>query len=406
MKLALFGWAVIVTAVLLLLSLPVLAGKLIILPAINLAVCWEPLYIVVTQSAGNLLNLNLLENLRGHTPKYFGFEKLYLSFTFCSRIMFIRYLLISYYFKQFKFNKNKLNILAHARHIQTTTNEDIFRNKDLFAYYFTGLIEGDGSIITPKTLKSISGKTNYPSIQITFVLKDLPLALIIQKTLGVGSLSRKKGVNAYVLTINSYKGIISVISLINGKMRTPKIHSLNALIDFYNNTKGVYIEKYPVCIKPLNTNPWLAGFIEADGSFQVRTTVSGKYPKYECKLELSQRQIDHKGYDNLEFLTPIADFFNTEVKKIRVDKPNPEYRVRTVNIKGNLNLKNYFLTFPLFGVKYLDSLDWIKVVDMFDKKEHLTKEGKEMIVQIKSNMNNFRTEFTWNHLQNFYDVKI
>jgi hypothetical protein len=31
---------------------------------------------------------------------------------------------------------------------------------------------------------------------------------------------------------------------------------------------------------------------------------------------------------------------------------------------------------------------------MFDKKEHLTKEGKEKIVQIKSNMNNFRTEFT------------
>jgi hypothetical protein len=45
------------------------------------------------------------------------------------------------------------------------------------------------------------------SVQIVFHLKDLPLALIIQKVLGEGSIARKKGVNAYILTINSYKGL-------------------------------------------------------------------------------------------------------------------------------------------------------------------------------------------------------
>nr|GEV05605.1 cytochrome oxidase subunit 1, mitochondrial [Tanacetum cinerariifolium] len=53
-KLILFAWAVVITAVLLLLSLPVLAGKLI-LPALNLAVFWEPLYESISQSAGTII---------------------------------------------------------------------------------------------------------------------------------------------------------------------------------------------------------------------------------------------------------------------------------------------------------------------------------------------------------------
>jgi hypothetical protein len=215
--------------VLLLLSLPVLAGKLN-LPALNLAVFWEPLYENIPQSAGNLLSLNFLENLRGHTPKYFG----------CSFFILVA--------------KRSFSLFRTVKYIHTDSNSKNL-NKSLFSYYLTGLIEGDGTIITPKNLRSPNNKLNYPSIQIVFNLKDLPLALLIQKELGVGSLSRKKGVNAYILTINSFEGILLIISLINGNMRTPKIYSLNALIDFLNKTKGTSIEKYPLYKGSLNTNP-------------------------------------------------------------------------------------------------------------------------------------------------------
>lgn len=245
---------------------------------------------------------------------------------------------------------------------------------------------------------------NYPSIQIVFHLKDLPLALMIQKELGFGSVSRKKGVNAYILTINNNEGILFVISLLNGNMRTPKINSLYKLIDFYQD--NINIEKKPLNNKPLESNAWLSGFLETDGSFQVRSILKGKYPKFECKLEISQRQTDHKGFSSKEFLNKIADFFNTEVKETRLNKSTPEYRVRTTNLQGNNQAKNYLIKYPLFGTKYLDSIDWIKVVDLFNNGKHKTELDKENILNIKSNMNDKRTVFTWDHLQNFYKLKI
>jgi hypothetical protein len=50
-----------------------------------------------------------------------------------------------------------------------------------YSSYLTGLIEGDGSIITPKTERSVKGRINYPSIQMDFYLKDYYLALMIKK---------------------------------------------------------------------------------------------------------------------------------------------------------------------------------------------------------------------------------
>ena len=48
----------------------------------------------------------------------------------------------------------------------------------------------------------------------------------------------------------------------------------------------------------------------------------------------------------------------------------------------------------------------MKVLDLFNKGEHKTMLGKEKIIEIKSNMNNKRTDFTWDHLQNFYNLNI
>jgi hypothetical protein len=113
----------------------------------------------------------------------------------------------------------------------STFNNKSKSNYNNFGSYLTGLIEGDGAIIVPKTERSLKGKLNYPCINLVFNLRDFPLGQLIQKELGTGSLSRMKGINAYLLQINSLEGILKLINLLNGNMRTSKINSLYNLID-------------------------------------------------------------------------------------------------------------------------------------------------------------------------------
>jgi hypothetical protein len=61
--------------------------------------------------------------------------------------------------------------------------------------YLAGLIEGEGSIIVPKTIINKKGKLLYPVVKITFVKKDAPLAIKIQDVIRGGTIVHPKGSN-------------------------------------------------------------------------------------------------------------------------------------------------------------------------------------------------------------------
>nr|YP_009364333.1 hypothetical protein [Ophiocordyceps sinensis]ARF03404.1 hypothetical protein [Ophiocordyceps sinensis] len=350
------------------------------LPALNLANCWKEIYvIIISLSAGWLISFNILSIFRDYAPKFVCFK----NYPYSSR-KFISTL------------KEKL---------VSPFNHNINRELDSrFASYLAGLIEGDGTIIVPKIERSAKNKLYYPSIQIVFDLRDFALALMIQSKLNHGSISKKKGSNAYILSINKMEGIILVTNIINGYMRTPKVLALHRLIDWLNSRFDLSIEKKNKDMKDITSNCWLAGFIDADGHFSVRTTLGNKYPKIECKFELSQRQTDHNNEDNFEYLNLIANFLSSTVKRIRMDKAKPEYRVRTTSLSSNLVLVSYLEKYPLFSSKYLNYKDWVKVLSYFESKKHTESESIKAIIEIKLQMNNKRIEFNWDHLNNFYNL--
>lgn len=118
--------------------------------------------------------------------------------------------------------------------VDKSKGDGLFMVNDNFFFYLSGLIEGAGTILVPQIERSNKGKLYYPSIQISFDSRDFPLALIIQKNLGFGSISKTKGVNSYRLTINNYDDLIYIVKALNGKLRTVKINDFYLLIDFLN----------------------------------------------------------------------------------------------------------------------------------------------------------------------------
>lgn len=368
-KMPLFCWAIVITAVLLLLSLPVLAGDLLLCQLKIWLYAEISLFIFILIKKDNTQETNNL--------------KCYLGSSETTR-------------QSFSMKNSELNLKRN------NTNLNI-PNKNLNSY-LAGLIEGEGTIIVPVNQRDKKGRLTYPSIQIVFGLKDLPLALIIQKTLGYGSISRKKGLEAYIYTINNKEGLLNTISIINGRFKTTKVEALGKLIEWFKLKGETVCSLLPRDYTPLNSSSWLAGFIESDGHFSLRTTENTISTKIECKFELSQAQKNLYG-NSYEIMKDISDFLICSLKEIRTTSSNPQYRIRTLNSKSNLILINYLENYPLKGKKFLDFLSWTEIAKVFidGKVNHkiLLPKAKE----IKSQINNNRTNFTWDHLNEFYNIE-
>ena len=384
-KLPLFVWALFITAILLLLSLPVLAGEPKLAPALNLAVCWELSEDVLRQSAGNTQDYMPEWNLRDCAPEL-------LTSPLASALFL-------------QGNKARPSYLTPALSLEGNKAE--IRSISNIYNYLAGLVEGDGTIIVPKKTRDEKGRLMYASIQIVFAAKDFPLAVMLLKVIGHGSISKRKESAAYILTINNRKGLFRMISILNGNMRSPKWHALSDLITWLNN-KDSLTNLEPVTLLPMDTSPlisnsWLAGFIDADASFQVRTSLSSKQPRLGCSLEISAARTAKNGLDTLPFLNLIAEFLSVSVNPIRTERKYPQYRIRTSTVHSNLILAQYLESFPLYSCKRYDFYDWRTVLSYFEQDTHWYY--KDAILELKSQMNDKRKVFNWTHLTEIDNIQ-
>jgi len=210
-------------------------------------------------------------------------------------------------------------------------------DKDQFAYWLAGLIDGDGTLQV--------SKDGHPSIEITLHEDDVKTLYKIKSFLGVGQVSKRSNVKAFRIRIHNKKGVATIINLINGKLLTSDKHK-----QLINICKVLDIT--PIINNTFSSdNAWFSGFFDAEGYITVRN-------KYTLTLSVSQKN------------KSILDKFKLEFNcgNIYYDK---SWNGFNYCVQDSLYIfLNYFQRFPLLTLKNVDIVTFNRLLLFLDRKYH------------------------------------
>lgn len=246
-------------------------------------------------------------------------------------------------------------------------------NDEQFGHYLAGLIDGDGHFSSKQELV------------IVFSCLDVNLAYYIKERLSFGSVKKVKDKNAYLLIISKKEGITKIIKLINGKIRTEnKFNQITNNILEHKKFNGLKDQiNFKLNLTNDFKNHWIAGFSDADSSFQIK--VINRTNKIEVRLNY---QIDQK---NNKILLSIKDFFGGN---LGYRKSQDTYYYGSTSFGSAKKVINYFDHYHLLSSKHINYLKWRKAYIIIQNKDHLTDNGIKKIISLKMTMNSFNTETT------------
>jgi hypothetical protein len=125
-------------------------------------------------------------------------------------------------------------------------------------------------------------------------------------------------------------------------------------------------------------NHWIAGFSDADASFQIKIVNRVNKPRPEIRLNF---QIDQK---DKYVLLLIKDVFGGN---LGYRESQDSYYYGSTSFGSAKKVINYFDTFHLQSRKHINYLKWRKAYIIIQEKSHLTESGIDKITKLKNSMN-------------------
>ena len=300
------------------------------------------------------------------------------------------------------------------------TNRKKNKNINLDPNWVTGFVDAEGSFIV-LILKDKNYKTGWTvktRFSISLPDNDLAILELIKTYLGnVGNISKggKDSVQYVVASLNDLTNVVlphftkyplitqkaadfilfkRVIESMKNKEHLTKEGlekivlikgslNLGHTAELKEAFPNINLEKRPdINNMTIKSPQWLAGFISGKGSFmiQIKKSASSKIG-FVVLLEFQLAQ--HNRDINLmkSFINYLDCGIIYEQNQIVIFKVS---KFSDINNK----IIPFFIKYPIVGVKYNDFLDFCKVKELMNNKEHLTLDGLNKIREIKSGITN------------------
>lgn len=270
-----------------------------------------------------------------------------------------------------------------------------FFTDSTFASYLAGLYEGDGHF------KIYSQKRrDWPSFTITLYKTDFLLLKFVKEKLGFGKIYFTNKYNTVLLVVACKAGIITLLNTICPYIRTPKIRQINYNLTQLKLHKNYARDLFQITTSQVQSNSWFSGFIEAEGNFQIYVS---PIKKIIFTFTLDQQLIDKISKESYRpCLTQITDYFGANLELHKHNTGKYYFRMNFSSETSILKLISYIDEFPLYGIKSLDYLAWKEAFYLYKNRPNFFDIDDiliDKIINLKSQMNNARTDFLLPHFK-------
>lgn len=278
------------------------------------------------------------------------------------------------------------NLNKSLNDYKVNNNIEVFKNNNNLGYYLAGLLEGDGHISLPSLGVTTLNRVLNPRIVFSTHANNLGMYAFIQSELGNIGRFQTSGDNAIRYIIGDIKGIMILVNLMHGKLRTPKNIRFNDLIKFMNTKYYLDTPESLLDKSNLVNNSWFTGFTESDGHFGIKylekraksdTRKRSASESVTLKFILNKRLFDKPSSLSMKpFMESLALFLSCNLTSYTNNTNSEILSVSVSSLESVKFLLTYFNKYPLLGNKLSDFKKWEIVHNMIIKKEHLTDKGR------------------------------